>query len=450
MATFVPPPAYTAQQLAQLYPSSLELRQVQVIFRHGERTPVHPRLQNTGLPAHWPYCASSSRFTSAVLAARGSWDTLSYRRRLETFGPSGAAVLASAPGGIVDHICRPGELTDIGRQTTLALGARLRKLYVDELRFLPPAIGEEDTYYLRATPIQRALESLQQVFTGLYPSAFRPEGHIPVIISRSPQDENLFPNEANCRRFSQLARAFAAAAAEKWNGSEEMGYLQEKLGVWMPAGQKVAVDASPRLSGLMDTINATLAHGEGTKLPGEFYDPEVRRIMNMVNVEEWFRGYKESSEYRRLGVGSLLNDIATRSIAAARGETAVKLALMGCHDTTIAGLLASLGAFDEIWPPFTSSIAVETFRVKNQRKSFWGRFTTTDRDEGWFVRVRYNEKPVVLAGCRKEGRHLQGDEAFCTMKAFREAIDKVKTEDWKGDCARNLELKGLPEVELVE
>lgn len=35
MATFQPPPSYTAQQLAALYPSSLELRQVQVIFRHG-------------------------------------------------------------------------------------------------------------------------------------------------------------------------------------------------------------------------------------------------------------------------------------------------------------------------------------------------------------------------------------------------------------------------------
>ena len=61
------------------------------------------------------------------------------------------------------------ELTDLGRATTLALGQRLRHLYVEQLQFLPHTLARASEYYLRATPIVRALESLQQVFTGFYP-----------------------------------------------------------------------------------------------------------------------------------------------------------------------------------------------------------------------------------------------------------------------------------------
>ncbi|KAF8247060.1 phosphoglycerate mutase-like protein [Wilcoxina mikolae CBS 423.85] len=450
MSTFQPPPSYTAQQLAALYPSTLELRQVQVIFRHGERTQVSSRFQNAGVPPFWPYCNVASRFTAAVLGPGNTWDTLSFQRRLETFGKNGEAILGAGPGAVVDNICTPGELTDRGRETTLALGTRLRKLYVDQLRFLPPSLGHQNEYYLRATPVVRALESLQQVFIGLYPAPFRDPSAFPIMHTRSPAEENLFPNESNCRRFAQLARAFAKAAEEKWNDSPEMDHLQQKIGNWMPPGERVKVDGHPRLSGVYDSVNTTLAHGPQTRLPDEFYEDEVRRILNDINVDEWFRGYKESSEFRRLGVGSLLQDVKTRIVAVTKGESNIKLALMGCHDTTIAGILATLGSFDDQWPPFTSSIAIETFRTKSPRQSFWQKIVGGNKDEGWYVRMRYNEKPMVIAGCRKEGKHLQGDQTLCTMAAFKETIEKIAPKDWKKECHANLDVTGLPKVEEVK
>jgi hypothetical protein len=52
-----------------------------------------------------------------------------------------------------------------------------------------------------------------------------------------------------------------------------------------------------------------------------------------------------------------------------QGNKAIKLALSGCHDTTLAAVLASLGAFQgESWPPFTSHIALELFRKGNEEK----------------------------------------------------------------------------------
>lgn len=74
------------------------------------------------------------------------------------------------------------------------------------------------------------------------------------------------------------------------------------------------MDSRPRLSGIMDTINATLAHGPETRLPKEFYDDKGRAIIEKIGVEEWFSGYQESQEYRALGIGSLMGDVVTRMV----------------------------------------------------------------------------------------------------------------------------------------
>ena len=109
-----------------------------------------------------------------------------------------------------------GELTDKGRETTLALGERLRHLYIDQLNYMPRVISDADMIYLRATPIVRALESVQQSFWGMYPLSARTASFPPpTIITRTFQDETLFPNEANCRRFGQLSKAFAQRTADR-------------------------------------------------------------------------------------------------------------------------------------------------------------------------------------------------------------------------------------------
>jgi acid phosphatase len=46
MTTHTPRAPYNPEELATLYPSQLELQQVQVILRHGERTPVNARFKN--------------------------------------------------------------------------------------------------------------------------------------------------------------------------------------------------------------------------------------------------------------------------------------------------------------------------------------------------------------------------------------------------------------------
>lgn len=380
---------------------------------------------------------------------------------------------------------------------------------------MPKLIADSDMIYLRATPVPRALESVQQAFWGFYPSSARTADFpSPTIITRTPADETLFPNDASCRRFGQLSRAFAQRTAEIWNDTEDMQYLSKLMSKYMPDKAKVAVDSRPRLSGIMDTINATDAHGPATKLPKDFYDPKARAIIDKIAVEEWFKGYTESAEYRMLGIGALLGDITSRMAGSVErngrdglleiggsdgtfgrgrgGETNIKLALSGCHDTTLAAALTSLGAFEnEKWPPFTSHIAFELFKKKNPTtasrpttptlnqsaapkaqgwwSSLFGRTNPTtlsdapqpdglarkplselspaQREElqGYYVRIRYNDKIMQVPACKAEGKHLDGDTTFCTLETFKGVVDKITPKNWKAACASRLDAPALPE-----
>lgn len=206
---------------------------------------------------------------------------------------------------------------------------------------------------------------------------------------------------------------------------------------------------------------------------------EVPPWLSYISIR--FAGFNENREYRALGMGSLLGDITARMVAnveashsGSQGNAVIKFGMSGCHDTTIAGTLASLGAYStHRWPPYTSHVALEVFRKSTAASAAKapgdngvpaagpaadaganpsslagsalrgiGRKRLQDmtedelrRIEGHYVRVRYNDEPVTVPGCKAAGNHLEGDETFCTLKAFKEIVDKITPKNWRQDCA---------------
>ncbi|KAL2124062.1 hypothetical protein VTJ04DRAFT_427 [Mycothermus thermophilus] len=497
MTSLIPRPAYTDDELRKLYPAGLRLHQVHVFMRHGERTPVRPRFENAGLKAWWPYCSAAQHMAAAIRGPSAHppstpIDILHWRRRLETIGPNDSPIVGQDPSGKRDGVCDMGSLTDLGRRTTYLLGQRLRTLYVDRLGFLPatltPTLADSGAFYFRTTPVKRSMESLHQTMAALYPPSARqpgPDGRFPVptIIKRTPTDETLYPNETNCQRLASLMRAFGKRTAERWNNSPEMDLINRRLGKWMPEGQRIAVDSSPRLSGVMDTINSSLAHGPETRLPAEFYNPETMSVIDRIVTEEWFAGFKESQEYRMLGMGPMMGDVVQRMVESVENtDKSVRFALNGCHDTTLAGALASMGAFEaDKWPPFTSHLAIEMFRETDgkesaagskQQQSWWSSLSglaagakssattknpigrkplaqlTEDqkkRLDGYYVRMRYNDEVVTVPACKQPGNNYKGDATFCTLAAFKAVVDKFTPTNWQEQCNANNDKPGLPE-----
>jgi acid phosphatase len=86
------------------------------------------------------------------------WEPMTWKRRLEISGPSRRGIPARGPGGETDGIwcvilsvagdretrlligtcSMPGELTDKGRETSLAFGKMLRRRYIDQLNLVMP------------------------------------------------------------------------------------------------------------------------------------------------------------------------------------------------------------------------------------------------------------------------------------------------------------------------
>lgn len=281
-----------------------------------------------------------------------------------------------------------------------------------------------------------------------------------------------------------------------------------------PASSRVAVDSRPRLSGILDTVNSTYAHGPATRLPSEFYNPKARDIADRIATEEWFAGYDEDPEYRKLGIGGLMGDVVDRMVNASVNDgwrppsdssqptkTPVRFALSGCHDTTIASILMSLGAFvNARWPAYTSSVTIELFKDASapnpragyileelsngtssgpgsttpptpteKKPSLFSRLTGRSSSSSssssststltpsartplstvpqashkHYVRIRYNDKPVRIPGCAEnKANHLPGDETFCTLEAFKEIADKFTPRDWREECEWNTD-KGM-------
>ncbi|PFH47755.1 hypothetical protein AMATHDRAFT_66976 [Amanita thiersii Skay4041] len=411
-------------------PNGLELEQVHIYIRHGERTPVGVRLAGppANIPENWIMCKTVREFQAAVSqysTENQGDDALWSRRGVERRN-----------GTTVDGECLLGGLTDTGRQSTFNYGAALRRLYVDKLSFLPDKLATSGEIYLRSTNMPRTMESLQHVLHGIYPISKCDPSALPPILLRNGKDENLYGNTYACKRLELLQLGFAKAAAAAYNPTLEP--LDNKVSKYI-GGNPVRLDGKPRASGIMDTIRAAVAHG--IRVPPEFEDKVIVDTIERGIVAEWFAGTYKTEEVRRLGMGPLLSDVARKMQQKAdkRDQDPLKLLIHATHDTAIAAICATLDVFDDLWPAFTASVTFELFKKSEQedaasKQGVLSSFMSRPAVEH-YVRMRYQNKNMALPACAEEGKHLPGHPEFCTLAAFRERIRQLTPVDWETECS---------------
>ncbi|EIW77222.1 phosphoglycerate mutase-like protein [Coniophora puteana RWD-64-598 SS2] len=410
-------------------PDGLELEQVNVYVRHGERTPVKVRMNEppASIPENWAMCQQATRFFDAA------GDLLNNGKGGGAQGPFRRAVETS-DGRVVDGLCLLGELTDTGRMSTLNYGLALRKLYIDKLGLLPNVLGQEQDVYFRSTNVPRTIESLEYIMHGLYPLNLRKAGVAPSLLVRNRVDENLVSNTMACPRLAALELQFAEAAATLWN--PKLASLNDKVSKYID-GKPVKVNGSPRASGLLDTIRAAAAHD--IELPSEFRDDELMRPLEDAVVDEWFRVTTE--EARKLAMGPLLTELSRKmQDMVVAPEDAPKLLVHSTHDSGIAALLNTLDVYDQRWPLFTAHITFELFKkaapvekpgVLQTVMNFW---KAKALDDEHYVRLRYDNKNLAMPFCAGEGEHLPGAPEFCTLSAFQKRVRELMPGDWKAEC----------------
>jgi len=150
----------------------------------------------------------------------------------------------------------------------------------------------------------------------------------------------------------------------------------------------------------------------------------------------------KTEEVRRLGMGPLLADLANKMQRKVdRGtQDPLRLLVHSTHDTALAALCATLDVFDDKWPAFTAAITFELFRKKEEESTplntqgLFSPFRSAPASEH-YVRMRYQNKDMVLPICASEGKHLPGSPEFCTLAAFRERVKELTPENWAGECS---------------
>lgn len=109
-------------------PSLLELKMVQVVFRHGARSPLKP------LPQEEQQVEWKPQLLEVPPQTQFDYTVTNLAGGLKPHSPFDAQYRETTlKGGVF-----AGQLTQVGMQQMFALGERLRKSYVEDVPFLSP------------------------------------------------------------------------------------------------------------------------------------------------------------------------------------------------------------------------------------------------------------------------------------------------------------------------
>ncbi|XP_043431965.1 lysophosphatidic acid phosphatase type 6 [Prionailurus bengalensis] len=368
--------------------SLLELKMVQVVFRHGARSPLKPlpreqaewNLQLLEVPPQTQFDYTVTNLAGG-LKPHSPFDS-QYRKTV-------------LKGGMFS-----GQLTNVGMQQMFALGQRLRKSYVEDIPFLSPTFNPLEVF-VRSTNIYRNLESTRCLLAGLFQS--QKEGPV-VIHTDEASSEVLYPNYQNCWSLQERTRGRRQAACLQPGISEDLQKVKEGMGI-------ASNDGVDFLS-LLDNVAAEQVHS----LPS---CPTLRRFAQMIEQRAvdtaLYVMQREDRESLQMAVGPFLHILESnlRKVtdpATAPGKTR-KLYLYAAHDVTLMPLLIILGIFDHKWPPFAVDLTMELYQHRESKE--------------WFVQLYYRGEEQVPKGCPDQLCPL--DKFLNTLSAYTLSPEKYHT-----------------------
>ncbi|KAJ1112829.1 hypothetical protein NDU88_001090 [Pleurodeles waltl] len=369
-----------------------ELKLVQVMFRHGARTPLKPipHKEQVEWPSSILDAPERTQFNYIVTSLTGGPQppsSLEERYRSTTL-----------KGGTF-----AGQLTTVGMMQMFRLGERLRQSYVEEQNFLSPVFKPSEVF-VRSTNVVRNMESTRCLLAGLFQQ--KQDGPVTVVTTET-MNEILYPNYDSCRGLKQLTKNRMSDASMQPGMSDELKNIQQEMGIEM--------DDKSGFFLLFDNLHAQEVHGlSGTPRLKKLLHRTERRVIDIVSY------VMENREHLQMSVGPFLHTIQQNILevveSSIQPKQSRKLFLYAVHDVTIIPILMALGIFDKKWPPYASNLTLELYQHKYSQE--------------WYARLCYNGEEQVVRGCRS---------ALCPLEDFLRAISRyiLTSKEYQEICSRS-------------
>lgn len=357
----------------------LELKMVQVVFRHGARSPLKPLPQEEEEQVEW-----NPQLLEVPPQTRLDYTVTNLAGGPKPHSPYDSQYRETTlKGGMF-----AGQLTGVGMQQMFALGERLRKNYVEDIPFLSPIFNPQEVF-VRSTNMDRNLESTRCLLAGLFQR--QKEGPI-IIHTDEASSEVLYPNYQNCQNLRRRTRGRRKAASLQPGISEDLQKVKEGLG--FDSGEEVDFLI------LLDNMAAEQVH----RLPS---CPALQRFARMIEQRAvdtaLYVLQREDRESLQMAVGPFLHLLESNLLKAVDPATPPgkirKLYLYAAHDVTLMPLLLTLGIFDHKWPPFAVDLTMELYQHQESKE--------------WFVQLYYHGEEQVPRGC---------PDRFCPLDQFLNAM----------------------------
>jgi hypothetical protein len=118
--------------------------------------------------------------------------------------------------------------------------------------------------------------------------------------------------------------------------------------------------------------------------------------------------------YSKLGIGPFMKELLDNMRARVQGQSALRFGLFLGHDTSVLPLLAALGVWEGVWPPYSSLLVFELYEGKGDQ---------------YFFRLVYDGKELIMDEC--EGK------ALCRFEVLEEVVSPwaLATGDPRRACA---------------
>ncbi|XP_078357149.1 prostatic acid phosphatase-like isoform X2 [Oculina patagonica] len=288
-----------------------------------------------------------------------------------------------------------GMLTQKGMRQEYGLGKMLKSRYVDHYKLLNASYIHREIY-VRSTDIERTLMSAQTQLNGLYP----PKGHqiwrdnldwqpIGIHVVPIKEDYLLAVFDYPCPRFFQLL-----GQDKKQPGYIKMSLQYKDLLNYVSENSGEETDVTTMFK-IRDPLICEKSHN--MTLPDWVLNDTTYEDIGIVSDYSMKWNFNTREKARLTGgalVGRMIDNMKLHSSPQKRGhakEPVRKVYLYSAHDTTLSAFMSALQVFDGISPDYSSAVMVELFSSGEN-----------ELDVRVMYRFGQNEpRALVLPGCEE-------------------------------------------------